>query len=445
MKTRITGIALLFLSIGFGFAQQEAQQECMMKLSIFHEDVKAGNFDKAYQPWMDVRTKCPKFNNAIHIDGEKILEHKIENSTGAEKTAYIKDFMKLMDEKIENFPAKTKVGDVLGDKAQLMYEYKTELGLTNEDVYNAFDKAFTTDPENFDNPKQLYTYFSLIVDLYDGGKKSAQQLFDKYDDVADKMETVSAESSTKLNALLNKESAGTALTSKEAKYKKYYESVLRVVEQVSGSLDQKLGDRANCSNLIPLYQKDYEVNKNNGVWLQRAMNKLYAKGCKSDPMFVKIVKQKNTIEPNAKTAYYLYVITGEQQYFDQTLQLETDPIKKGKLYNTIALDYKEKGSYGKAREYFNKALQINPSDVKPHAYIAYMYAASANNCGDTNFNKRAVFWLAAAEARKAGNSSLAASYDAKAPSKSEIFSSGKAGQTIKIGCWIGRSITVPSL
>ena len=28
--------------------------------------------------------------------------------------------------------------------------------------------------------------------------------------------------------------------------------------------------------------------------------------------------------------------------------------------------------------------------------------ASANSCGDTNFNKRAVFWLAAEEARKAG-------------------------------------------
>ena len=62
-----------------------------------------------------------------------------------------------------------------------------------------------------------------------------------------------------------------------------------------------------------------------------------------------------------------------------------------------------------------------------------MYAASANSCGDTNFNKRAVYWLAADEARKAGRvdatqqgnaNQSAASYVAKAPTKAEIFSSG---------------------
>lgn len=442
MKTKLTTLIALFLGLGFGFAQNE---ECMTKLSIFHEYVKAGNYDAAYQPWMEVRQQCPKFNNAIPVDGEKILEHKIENSTGTEKVAYIKDLLKLWDEKLVNFPSKTKVGDVLTDQAQLQYDYKTELGLNDTQLYDAFDKAYNTDLENFDNPKSLYIYFSLMVDLYDAGKKTDQQLFDKYDDVVDKMEVEISKNAQGLNKLLAKEEAGTALTKKEGKYKKQYEGFLRVFDQISGSVDAKLGDRANCANLIPLYQKDFEQNKNNGVWLQRAMNKLYEKGCKEDPMFVKIVKQKNSIEPNAKTAYYLFLITGEQQYFDQTLQLETDPIRKGRLYNTIAKDFKDKGSYGKAREYFNKALQINPSDKRPHDYIARMYAASANSCGDSNFNKRAVFWLAAQEARKAGNGSLAANYEAKAPTKSEIFSSGKAGTTINIGCWIGRSVTVPKL
>ena len=81
-----------------------------------------------------------------------------------------------------------------------------------------------------------------------------------------------------------------------------------------------------------------------------------------------------------------------------------------------------------------------------------MYAASANNCGDTTFNKRAVYWLAAAEARKAGRvdgrlkkaaAQSAASYEAKAPSKSDIFSCSCSGSTIQIGCWIGGSVRVP--
>ncbi|MDX1278196.1 hypothetical protein [Oceanihabitans sediminis] len=442
MKTKITILAMLFLGLGFASAQNE---ECMAKLSIFHEYVKAKNFDAAYEPWMEVRTKCPKFNNAIAVDGQKILEHKIENSEGAEKVAFIKDLLKLWDEKRVNFPSKTKVGSLLSDKGQLMYDYRKELGLSTLEIYEAFDEAYTTDLETFKNAKSLYIYFSLMVDLYDDGQKTAEELFNKYDDVVEKIEREVAKNSTGLNKLLAKEETGAELTKREGQYKRYYESSLRAFDQISGSVDAKLGERANCENLIPLYERIYEQNKNNSVWLQRAMNKLYEKGCKEDPMFVKVVKQKNSIEPNANTSYYLYLITGEQKYFDQTLQLETDPIKKAKLFNTIARDFKQKGSYGKAREYFMKALAANPADRKPHVQIAYMYAASANSCGDTNFNKRAVFWLAADEAAKGGNSSLAANYKAKAPSNSEIFSQGNAGQSISIGCWINRTVKVPSL
>jgi tetratricopeptide (TPR) repeat protein len=451
MKTKITILTILFFGLGFGFAQNE---EAMMKLSIFHEYVKAGNYDAAYEPWMEVRTKWPKFNNAIAVDGQKILEDKIEKSTGPEKVAFIRDLLKLWDEKLENFPSKTKVGDLLSDKAQLMYDYREELGYSNTQIYDAFDEAYVKDLETFKNAKSLYTYFSLMVDLYDEGKKTDQQLFDKYDDIVDKIEDEVKSNSEGLNKLIAKEDAGTSLTSKEGQYKRYYESSLTAFDQISGSIDAKLGDRANCSNLIPLYQKDFEMNKSNGVWLQRAMNKLYEKGCKEDPMFVTIVKQKNSIEPNAKTAYYLYLITGEQQYFDQTLKLENDPFKKAKLYNTIAKDFRSKGSYAKARQYYEKALQLNPSSGAPHLSIAAMYASSANSCGATNFNKRAVFWLAAKEAKKAGrvdptlkskSAQSANSYNAKAPSKSEIFSEGKDGETISIGCWISRSVTVPNL
>ena len=101
-----------------------------------------------------------------------------------------------------------------------------------------------------------------------------------------------------------------------------------------------------------------------------------------------------------------------------------------------------------------EALKLNPSDGSPYLAIAAMYQKSANSCGDTNFNKRAVFWLAANEAEKAGRvdgrlrsaaAQTATSYRASAPTKADIFSASNAGQAIKIGCWIGRSITVPNI
>ncbi|WP_397364677.1 hypothetical protein [Olleya sp. R77988] len=443
MKTKITLLFALLLGLNVGFAQ--SNEECMTKLSLMTESAKAKNYEAAYQPFLELRKECPRYNKAIYVYGEKILKHYIKNASGAEKTAYVNDLIKMYDERMENFSSESSVGEFQTKQCQVKYDNKSALGLSDQELYDCFDAAYKADKDNFKNAKSLLIYFRLMVSLYDSGSKTAQNLFDKYDDVADKIEDELGYNSKKLNELITKEDAGTALTKKEGKYKTYYGAMIDAFEKVNDGIDSDLGDRANCQNLIPLYQKDYEANKQNPVWLQRAMNKLYQKGCKDDPMFVTIVKQKNSVEPNAKTSYYLYVITGEQRYLDQTMELETDPFKKAKLFYTAAIDFKKSGSYGKARQYFQKSLELNPANKKPYEHIARMYAGSANSCGTDNFNKRAVFWLAANEASKGGYSALASSYRAKAPTKSEIFAKGNAGQSIKIGCWIGRSVTVPSL
>lgn len=446
------------MSVNMSFAQDDVQEECMTNLSIFNEYVKSKKYDEAYKAWKIVREKCPKFNRAIYVHGEKILKHKIKNSTGADQVAYINDLMLLYDQSREHFESRYSLGDILTDKANLAYKYRKELNKTDKQLFEMFDESYKKDSKNFKSAKGLYTYFSLAVDLYNAGAKTpedAQKVFDKYDDVNELIEAIIADYTKKLNKYAAKEEAGETLTKKELSYKGSYESNIQAYEtQILGSMDTKLGKMATCEILVPLYQKDFEANKNNGVWLQRAMNRMYAKGCKEDPLFLKLVKQKNSIEPTADTAFYLYLLTGEQKYFDQTIQLETDPLKKAKLYKKLAQELKGKGSYGKARKYYMEALKLNPSDGSPYLQIASMYAKSANNCGDTNFNKRAVFWLAALEAEKAGRvdgrlksvaAKTAASYRGSAPSKSEVFSCTCAGTTIKIGCWIQRSVVVPKL
>ncbi|NNL83775.1 MAG: hypothetical protein HKP28_10335, partial [Winogradskyella sp.] len=200
MKTRITLLLVaLFVSFNISFAQQD--EECMNNLSIFDSYVKSKKYDDAYGPWKLVREKCPKFNRAIYVHGEKILKHKIDNSAGGEQVAFVKDLMLLYDQSNEYFASKHPKGEVLGDKAQLMYKHRKALNATDAQIYDAFDKAFTEDLDNFKSPQGLYTYFSLVVDLYDAGKKTAQQMFDKYDDVNDKIEVEVENASQQLNKL----------------------------------------------------------------------------------------------------------------------------------------------------------------------------------------------------------------------------------------------------
>ena len=442
MKTNIT-LLIAFLLLGLNASFAQSNEDCMTNMSLFAEAVKGKKFAEALPYYNKALKDCPKYNlSGLYKYGEDMFEGFLKAATtDAEKVENINALASLWDSRMANYAARSPKGKFEAKKAELRYDNRVLLGLNDEQIYNEFDAIYKSDLENFSSPKGLYVYFKMMVNQYDSGKKTPQELFNKYDDVVDKIETEVGENSVKLNALIAK---GESLSSKEEKYKRFYTQTLEAFEKISGSLETELGDRANCSVLIPIYQRDYEANKNDGQWLQRAMNKLYAKGCKTDPMFVKIVKQKYTLAPNADVARYLYGITGEQKYLDEIFRLETDPLKLAKLNYNLALEFKGKGSYGQARTYFYKAAQLNPADTKPYLQVAAMYAASVKSCGNTNFEKRSIYWLAGNEAAKA-SSSVASKYRALAPSKTEIFTAKMSGKTIKIGCWIGRSVTVPTI
>ena len=459
MKSKLTiFIAFLTLSFSNTFAQN---QEDLQSLSIFSEYVKSKNYDSAYTPWMELRKRNPRFNKAIFVYGERILNHKIKNSIGDEQIGFINDMLKLWSERAEIFPSVTPKGTYLAKASQLKYDNRKALGLSKDQLFASFNEAYTTDAKTFTNPKSLYTYFSLVVDMYDAGKIPAQELFNMYDEISEKVENEVKNYTNKRNAFLDEDGEPKALTRKDASKLKSYNSYLKAYDKISSSIDTKLGSRANCENLIPLYTRDFETFKNDGLWLQRAMNRMYAKGCNDDPLFVRIVEQKNALEPNADTAFYLGILkekAGQSSealnYYNQAVTLETDNFAKSKILFKIATNFKKKGQYSQARNYYMKSLKFNPSLGKAYLAIASMYAKSANNCGTDNFSKRAVYWLAANEAAKAGRvdpnmkknaAKSIANYKAKAPQKSEIFSSGRAGQTINVGCWIQRSVVVPNL
>jgi tetratricopeptide (TPR) repeat protein len=451
---------MLFLGLNLVVAQN-TQEEDIATLSMFDQYAKAKNYDAAYGPWMELRTRNPNFSRAIYVHGENILEYKIEKSTGSEKVAFIKDLVKLWEERQMYFASKTPKGQYMAKACQLQYDHRKELNMTDVDLYNCFDTAYKADTATFTSPKSLYTYFSLMVDLYDAGKKPAKDLFNKYDDISEKIESEIKNYTQKLNKFVPKDDEEEVkLNPKDARRVKSYNSYVAAYNQIATSVDSKLGERANCENLIPLYNRDFEENKSDGVWLQRAAGRMSAKDCTDDPLFFKLVNAYHNLSPSANSAYYLGILKDKEgksneaiAYYNQAVDLETDSYEKAKILNKIAGKFRKKGSYGQARSYYRKALAENPSLGSAHIAIAAMYAKSAKDCGNGNFNQRAVYWLAAQEVRKAGrvDASLrkaaaqnAARYEAQAPSKSEIFSAARNGETIKIGCWINASVKVPN-
>ncbi|WP_425234605.1 tetratricopeptide repeat protein [Ulvibacterium sp.] len=456
MKTKIY-FTVLMLAGYMGVSNAQAQnQECMTNLSIYVEHAKVKNYDAAYTPWKMVYDNCPDVNWANFAYGERILKDKVKKSSGAEKDGYITDLLTLYDNSLKYFPKKAKKAEVVIDKVLLKYDNKM---ISDQEIYDQLHQAFEEDRDNFRNPKALYLDFSSLVDLHNDGKADLQQVFDEYDDITEKIQEENKKLTDIISKLLPKDSLGT-LTSKEKKRLKVATTNSTSFGKIAGSIDTKLGALADCKNLIPLYEKSFDSKKGDVNWVKRAVGRMFNKECTDDPMFQKLFEAQLALDPSADAYVYGGTLKkkagdtkGAIADFNKALELETDPYKKSNIAYKIATSYR-KTSKSTARNYAQKAINANPANGKAYLLIANLYATSANNCGSTPFEKRAIYWKAADMSRKAGRvdpslsgraSKSAASYSAKAPTKTDIFQAGMAGKKVSFSCWVGGSVTVPNL
>ncbi|OAB79818.1 tetratricopeptide repeat protein [Cochleicola gelatinilyticus] len=454
MKTKVILLCtMLFCALG-GNVKAQAPDDCAATLSLFVEPAKAKNYEAALPHYEKVVNECPKYSLATYQYAERMFKHFIEKG---DKTK-VNDLIKSFQMRLQNFPAKTKEGDVLADIAQVKYD--NDMG-TKMEQFKAFDDAFKKDSESFTSPKSIYTYFSLGVDLQKEGQMDIQDVFNLYDTLIEKLENEENDLAKRLTPIIEKEDAGTALNSKEQKFKKAAETNLGAYSKVKGSVNGKLGILADCPNLIPMYERDFENKKNDVQWLKSSAGKLSAKDCDT-PMFFKMVQQLHNLEPSAKSAYYLGKLADKDgnsskalEYYNQAADLETNSNDKARVYYSIAENFRKKGSYGSARSYYLKQVEAKPSAGIAYLKIAQMIGSSSNSCGATPFEKRAINWKAAEFADKAARvdpslasnaRSAASSYRQRAPSKSDIFNAGMQGKTVSFsGCWVGGSVRVPNL
>ena len=461
MNKLFLSLIILFFSLN-NFSQ--SKEECFSNLSIFAEYAKVKNYDAAYQPWLKVKADCPDLNPAIYVYGERILKDFIKKSTGNDKEVYKQDLLNLYDQWLKYFSksknGNTQVGKILAIKAQSMISLK--LG-DDKEVYDIYNEAFTKDPNSFKSPKGLYNYFKIYFNLYKAENSSVtlESIFEKYEVLTEKFELEMSVYSSKLDALLKKEQSANPLTGKESRNKKVYEVNMVACSTYLKNLNAIIAKEATCENLIPLYRKNFIKFKTDPIWLNRAASRMDSKDCSDDPLFVELVEALHKLNPSANSAYYLGLLNDKKgnskmaiEYYTESINLESDNLKKAKTSYKIALKFKKSRQYSKSRSYANKALKYQPSLGSAYLLIANLYAASANNCGNTQFEKRAIYWLAAKEAKKAASvdasvrkiaNKTAVSYLGRAPSKTDIFTEGKSGEIISIKCWIGKKVTVPSL
>ncbi|MFQ5572451.1 MAG: tetratricopeptide repeat protein, partial [Rhodothermales bacterium] len=133
----------------------------------------------------------------------------------------------------------------------------------------------------------------------------------------------------------------------------------------------------------------------------------------------------------------MYIEDGEvETAADLFQQLETMPnvtLTAQDLHNMgIALQELER--FREAREYYRRALQVDPEYTEALKAIANLYATAVALCGVSDRVQSAVFWLVSDAYQRAGDSANAARYRGAFPTAEDIFytSDWTEGQTTSV-------------
>ena len=435
MKKNTYLLVGLFLFMALSVKAQ-ASQECNIKYNLFKGNVTTKKYDQAKPDLEWLIANCPTLSVNIYKYGAKVAE-KTKDGALAKK---------VYESRLVNFPNKG-VAKAHSDYATFLLENK----LASEDeVFAMLEKGYKASPKDM-GVKNIFRYFTGVTNRFKD--TNPQKVFDTYDDVMESVGEKLEDYSNKIAPLIEGDSLGT-LDAKGKKRLRAYTINSKALGQVEGGLDAMISEIATCERLIPIYTRDYEANKVNGVWLRRAVSRMYNKGCQSDPLFEKLAKSYADVTQSSDAFNFVAGVlekngdkSGAKQMRKKAFDLETDPKVKAKLKLREAQGFG--GSRGRALAY--EALKYNPNLGKAYLYIASLYAKSANSCGKDEFEKRMVYVAALNKAQRAqrvdpgcGAGRYIRSYKGNIPSKKLIFTKGVAsGSSHKIGCWIGETVRIP--
>lgn len=423
MKAIVFILGVLFIT-----NNSNAQKiDCSSKMTAYQELLKVKKVAESFDAWSDVRKNCPKENEAVYTDGIQILQYKIDNAASAEeKEKLVRDVLKLYDQYNKNYPLTTPDFEI--NKAMTLVSNKIE---AKDEIFNLLDSGFTKASQNVTDANAIYTYFSMYSERFNNGDKkiTSNSVLEKY---------------TLVNSLLNQ------LQASKPENKEY--------KTAQNAIDKLIKDLATCENLDAFYTKNYAANQENTDWITSALISLSAK-CSNRPIFVTMSEKLYSVKATAQSAYFMALanlkqrkLTEAAKFYNEAAELQTNPIEKSKLYYTLATGLLA-NDLPKSKETLNKALAADPKMGKAYLFLAQLYANSANDCGKTDFEKKAVYYLAIQTAQKAGVAEprlkptadkMAKDFETLAVTSAEISKAKLNGKSVTIGCWINETITFPA-
>lgn len=418
-------------SIPEGFCDKQGKEnigETKKNYSLYKEYHKQENYDKAKKFWLWMLENAPAFHEVVVMDGAVMYEAQaLAQEDPTRKQELIDTLMLLYDMRALCFGTdKAAMNNVAIRKAYSASEvYGTKDWEKLQVIYkNTIDKLGVDAP-------------AFILSSYFATQYSAH-----------KKDLIDCDGFLNIGDMLMELSNQNIEAGKDVED---YEGVNQYIESSIPS------ECLTCESLTSRYTAAFDSKKSDVEWLEKAMSRLYHKGCSSQPIYAQIKDALCGLQPSAvcyrKDAEDLLAAgnyDGAVAKLNEAIALEGDLNKKAKDVLNQAKIYQKAGQFGKARETAKTALQYRGNWGEVYMFIGNLYAGSGAKCGgSSSINGVGVAWVAydmyakaksidpsVAEKAQKGMNRMAAYF----PKLSDMWKFGvQEGDSVTIGCWIGAS------
>ena len=279
-------IAIFLLNMTKTSAQQDANRECTIKYNLFKGDFQSKKYDEAFTNWLFLMDNCKDLSVNIYKYGATLAEDVKKDPVLAKR---------VYEQRLQYFPTKNPA-KVHSDYATFLSKNKL---VSDDEIFAILEKGYSIDPTKM-GVKNLYRYFQGVTDR--NKDTNPQKVFDTYDDV---LENVTLKLEGYAKKLIPLSDSTRVLGKREKSLKRAYTINSRALGTVEGNLDAIISEIATCERLVPLYQRDFEINKSNAVWLKRSVSRMFNKGCQSEPLFEVLVRAYAEASPSPEAYAFL--------------------------------------------------------------------------------------------------------------------------------------------
>jgi tetratricopeptide (TPR) repeat protein len=425
---------LILISVGSNVLSQckdnsaSSSPAVIEKLVLFHDHYKEKKYKVALGPLSWLLKNAPTVNTNLYIMGADTYDELAKSEKDpAMRNKYVDSLMIVYDLRIKNCGEEA---NVMNRKAMSFFYFHYNNPARSKDILPLMDKAIELNKDKIlDGLAENYMQGIKIASTQK--LLSDDQILERYDRITKIIEKKIEKAKTENKPI--------------ERYQKMNEDNLSILSTV-------IENGIDCDFVRTRFGPQFRAKPDDLFLAKKIFNFMLKGKCSDDPLWLEAAEKIHTVEKDfglAKIIGLRYMALKEAEMsaklFAEALELAKTPVDRAEILGLQGHLQQIKGERLNARDFYRKAIALDPAKNEFYERIGDLYLNSFEDCkkGISHAEDRLVFLAAYDMYHKAGESRKMADAKASFPSREEVHElNHKPGDKVIVACWINEETII---